>query len=52
MAVAETRHGRTSGGIDVFLTGTVADDDATCSGGNWVGVASLTMQDVGHDCCS
>ena len=32
MGVAETRHGRAGGGIDVFLTGTIADDDAA---GSW-----------------
>src|SRR5690242_1419055 len=50
MGVAEIRHGRACGGIDVF-TGTIADDDAAGSGGNWIGMTSSTMKDVGDDCC-
>ena len=52
MRVAETRHGRAGGSIDIFLASTVADDDAPGTRGDGVRMAGLAMKDTGHDCCS
>ena len=48
MRMAETRHRRTTRGIDVFLALGVADGDATGARGDRVGLADLAMKDMGH----
>ena len=48
MRMAETRHRRTTRGIDIFLPRGVADGDATATRGGRVGVAYLAMKDMGH----
>ena len=52
MRVPEAGHRRAGRGIDVLLAGAVADDDALAAYGDRIGMAGLTMKDLGHDCCS
>src|SRR5438067_1440462 len=48
MRMAETRHRRTTRGIDVFLALGVPDGDAPGARGDRVGLADLAMKDMGH----
>ena len=49
MGVPEARHGRATRGVDVLLAGAVADHDALGGRRNRIGVADLSVQDMGHD---
>jgi hypothetical protein len=46
--MAETRHRRAARGIDVFLPSCVPDGDAMAARGDGIGLADLTMKDMGH----